>query len=57
MSFEKNYPKSKDARKRAKQYYGARNVDDSCRCHGGCPACRGARERKVEKKLPTPEAY
>jgi hypothetical protein len=57
MSFEKNYPKSKDARKRAKKYHGPREHDPSCRSHGGCPACRTSRARKVEKKLPTPEAY
>jgi hypothetical protein len=57
MSFEKNYPKSKDARRRAKKYHGAREKDAACRSNGGCPACRGARKRKDERKMPTQEAY
>ena len=52
MSFDKTYPNRKDKRK---PYHGARAHDPSCRSHGGCPACAGARRRKDRRRAPEVE--
>lgn len=47
MSFDKNYPNRKDRRK---PYNGAKNVDRSCRCHGGCSYCNSNRQYTTSKR-------
>lgn len=47
MSFDKNYPNRKDQRK---PYKGAKSVDRSCRCHGGCSYCKGNRLHSTERR-------
>ncbi len=47
MSFDKYYPNRKDRRKK---YSGAKSVDRSCRCHGGCSYCEGNRMHSTIKQ-------
>jgi len=50
MSFDKKYPKSKDARRRMKRYRDARDHDRSCRNHGSCAYCEGRRTFNTERR-------
>jgi len=50
MSFDKKYPKSKDARKRGKRYRDSRDFDRSCRHGGNCAWCRSNRTHNTEKR-------
>ena len=50
MSFNKKYPKSKDARKRMKPYYDSRAFDHTCRNHGSCSWCKGNRTHKDKRQ-------
>jgi len=47
MSLDKAIKHGKEKRKRL---YGAKSVSPSCRSHGGCPACEGARQYKNKRR-------
>ena len=49
MSMNKAIESGKEHRK---QYRGSKAFDTSCRCHGGCPWCRGNRMHRTEKRMP-----
>lgn len=46
MSLDKSIEHGKEKRKK---YRGSKAVDSTCRNHGGCPFCDGARIHKVKK--------
>lgn len=50
MGFDKEYPKSKDARRRMHRYRDSRDFDRGCRCHGGCSWCEGNRTHSTKKR-------
>jgi hypothetical protein len=37
------------SRTKRKPYTGSKAFDKSCRSHGSCPACRGARKYKRDR--------
>ena len=46
----------KHGREHRKPYYKKSKRDDrTCRNHGGCPACRKARKRKLMRQAPYEE--
>jgi hypothetical protein len=47
MSLDKAIKYKKEKRK---PYYGAKNIDPSCRNHGSCPTCQMVRRFKKEKQ-------
>lgn len=50
MSFDKKYKNRKDY-KRNKNYHDSRDIDITCRCHGGCPYCEGNRFNKEKENI------
>ena len=46
MSLEKAIAHGKEKRK---PYRGAKAVDRTCRCNGGCPWCEGNRKHKYNR--------
>ena len=50
MSFDKKFPKSKDAKKRLHKYHDGRDIDRSCRCHGSCAYCKNGRTHGTARK-------
>ena len=46
MSLDKAIEYGKEHRK---EYHGAKAIDATCRCHGGCGWCRGSRLRHYRK--------
>lgn len=47
MSLDKGIEHGKEKRKK---YYGSKELDRTCRNHGGCPHCEGNRMHKNKKK-------
>ena len=47
MSLDKAIRYKKEKRK---PYYGAKAIDHTCRNHGSCPWCKGARLFSIKKR-------
>jgi hypothetical protein len=50
MGLHKQYPKSKDARKRLHRYHDSRDFDFTCRSHGSCAYCMEGRQHNTQKR-------
>lgn len=50
MGLWKKYPKSKDARKRMKKFYGAKDVSPGCHNDGTCDWCRNNRTISTQRR-------
>ena len=46
MSLDKGIQSGREHRK---EWRGSKNIDPSCRCHGGCGWCLGNRTHKYRK--------
>ena len=57
MSFDKKFPKSKDARKRCHKYHDSRDFDRTCRCHGSCAYCASKRTHGAARKAESAKAH
>jgi len=49
VSLDKAIQHGKEKRR---PYYGSKRVDSSCRSHGDCPWCEGARKHKNKRRQP-----
>lgn len=56
MSFDKRYPKAKDARRRLHRYHDSRDFDRECRCHGDCPYCESNRTVASKRRKQSADA-